>query len=528
MTSETGILDQLPGVAYRAEARPDRPLLFVSAGAEKLLGRTADQLLSDSPTTLSSLVHPDERSWLDGRVRRALENGQSLDLRYRVLTPDGEERWVWDRWRVGSAPESDEPVITGLLVDASRLRLLESRAVSDGRRRALGELTGAFAHRFNNLLSAIVGPIELAVATISREEDLHRDLTIARDAAERAANLTSRLQAFSQRQMGRPEVVGINEVVRGLEGMVQELLRPRIRVMVNLEFDAPSVRMDPQHLEQVLVNLVLNSRDAMPEGGRLIISTGTRRLEEADLRRDDDLDPGRYAELRVLDSGEGIPRRLRGRVFEPFFTTRPGRAGLGLSTAYGVVRQAGGIIRLGTSPQGGASVSVLLPVREAVASGGDRERRERPARDHTSPANGLRVLVVEDEEAVLEVVMRALRRQGFTVQGASDRASALAVAEEWEDRVDLAILDVMLGSTTGPRLADALVERMGPVRILFTSAFVDDDKLGRFGVPEGTVFLGKPFSLQGLADAVERALEGGHWEARTTPDEGSTPEAGTG
>lgn len=517
MTLQAGLLDQLPGVAYRAEARPERPLLYVSAGAVDLLGREPDELLADPPTTLESLVHPDDRRWLHGRVQRALEGEGVVDHRYRLVTPEGEERWIWDRGRRDAGGEGSG--LTGFLMDATQLRLLERRAVSGGRRRALGELTGAFAHRFNNLLSAIVGPVELALAAVSRDADLHRDLVIAREAAEQATSLTQRLQAFSQRQIGRPEVIRINEVVRGVEEMVRELLRPRIAVVVNLDHELPPVRMDPEHLEQVLINLVLNSRDAMPEGGRLVISTGTRRLAEVDLRRDDELAPGAYAELEVVDSGEGIARELRGRVFEPFFSTRPGRTGLGLSTAYGIVRQAGGIIRLGTSPQGGASVSVLLPAEEVAAS--DTEESERSD-------DGPRVLVVDDEEGVLEVMVRAMRRQGFEVRGAPDQASALAAAEEWHGRVDLAILDVMLGSTTGPRLADVLVECLGPVRVLFTSAFVDDDQLGRFGVPEGTVFLPKPFTLQGLADAVDRALEGDPWEgSKASGQAGQDPVTGT-
>lgn len=504
MTTKNEILDALPGVAYQATAALPRPLLHVSGGTEELLGRSSEELLTDPPTALAALVHPDDQAWLAHQVRKALRGGEMLDLRYRVVGSGGEERWVWDRARIAGQAGGGS-VFTGFLMDAESLRLLESRAVSGARRQALGELTGAFAHRFNNLLSAILGPLDLALSATPPEADLHRDLVIAQNAAEQAAHLTNRLRAFSQHQVGRPELVSVSEVVQGLEEMVRELLRPRIRVLVDLSSDTPPVRIDPQQLEQVVVDLVLNARDAMPEGGRLIISTRSRRLGAAELRRDDDLAPGSYAELEVMDTGEGIPTEFRGRVFEPFFSTRPGRVGLGLSTVHGIVRQVGGVVRVGSGSQGGAVVDVLLPAAGLTAGSSSPGRRE--------PSAGRRILVVDDEEAVLEVSVRALLRRGYAARGVPDESSALAVVDEWEGQVDLVVLDVMLGTTTGPRLADVLARRLGSVRVMFTSAFVDDDDLARVGMPEGTVFLAKPFTLKQLVDAVDRALEGTRWEA---------------
>ncbi len=428
-------------------------------------------------------------------------------------TVDYEMDWAGRTFHAHVQPLREGERITGVIgfaLDLTEQRLLESQLHQAQKMEAVGRLAGGIAHDFNNILTSIQGFTELLLGDADRADPRRADLEEIRRAAERAASLTRQLLAFSRRQVLQPTVLDLGDVLTAMEPMLRRVIGEDIAFTVDADPQAGRVEADPGQMEQVILNLVVNARDAMPGGGRLTVSTAARSVTAAEAARLNGIRPGPYVELRVRDTGVGIDPETRARIFEPFFTTKEhGRGtGLGLSTVYGILDQSGGTVAVDSAPEGGTLFRALLPRTERVPAA-PRPRREADAAPRTTEAT---VLLVEDDAAVRALAVRALRRAGYHVLEAADGAGALAVLEDAARGVQLVVTDVVMPGMGGRELASRIAERWGAIPILFTSGYTEDEVLRR-GIRElDEDFLAKPFSPEELAGAVAGILGRGEGE----------------
>jgi signal transduction histidine kinase len=371
---------------------------------------------------------------------------------------------------------------------------------------AIGRLAGGVAHDFNNLLTAIVGFTDLIVERLEPRDPTADDVREIRKAADRATALTRQLLAFSRKQFLTPTVLDVNETVSGLIHMLPRVIGEHIQTTTRLAPHLPRVWADSSQMDQVLVNLVLNARDAMPAGGHLTIETSFLDMDEERLRAERlTLQPGRYVLLVVTDTGIGMDDATRARAFEPFFTTKPkGKGtGLGLATVYGIVDQSGGGIALDTAPGRGTAVRIFLPVTSATKDSSDKSNA--PASIVGGGAESL--LLVEDNESVRQVTAQALRRRGYTVYEARNAEEAIEWFSKSAAKVQLLVTDVVMPGLSGPNLAARLVRMNPDLRVLYMSGYTDDATVVHGNFWGGVPLLQKPFTPAQLAESVRTALK---------------------
>jgi nitrogen-specific signal transduction histidine kinase/CheY-like chemotaxis protein len=387
----------------------------------------------------------------------------------------------------------------GAIRDVTHEEQLAEQLRQSQKMEAVGQLAGGVAHDFNNLLTVIGGHVYMLEQKVPRHETTDKHLRGIAATADRAAQLTRQLLAFSRKQLLAPKHIETRELVEGVLPILRPLLRERIELEVELGPDSPAVFVDPARLENALLNLAVNARDAMPEGGALRIATGRLVLDAAAAAEQDVL-PGEYATLRLSDTGTGMSREVLEKVFEPFFTTKKlgEGTGLGLSSVYGSVRQSGGFVTASSELGAGSEFLVALPASEGQAPAAV------PAMKIPSAPVSASVLVVEDDPAVRDVVVSWLSEIGYRTNSASSAEHALA--ELANDRYDLVLSDAVLGGLSGLELT-ARVRRIAPeTRCLLMSGYARDLVLADADDPEAPPVLQKPFSLAALAAAVEERL----------------------
>ncbi len=373
---------------------------------------------------------------------------------------------------------------------------------------AVGQLAGGIAHDFNNLLTAIRGYTELLIASLPVEDPRRQHGEQIRRCAERATSLTRQLLAFSRRQVLEPKTLDLNQIVSGLEDMLRRSIGEHIQLRVRGAPDLWPVKADPGQLEQAILNLVVNARDAMPQGGQLTIETANAELDPTYAGSHAPAVPGQYAMVAVTDSGVGMDAQVRARLFEPFFTTKEqGKGtGLGLSTTYGIVKQSGGYIWCYSEPGRGSSFKIYLP----------RTAEDRPAEAPavssapTAPSehpHDETILLVEDEPEVRALVLKLLKMQGYTVVAAANPDEALAITRDFQGVIDLMVTDVVMPGMSGRQLADRLASSRPDMRVLFVSGYTDDAIVHHGILDPGTAFLQKPFTPQALARKVREVIE---------------------
>jgi CheY-like chemotaxis protein len=367
---------------------------------------------------------------------------------------------------------------------------------------ALGRLAGGIAHDFNNVLMAIAGFNDLISAELGPNHPSHSDIVEIRAASDRAAGLIRQLLTFSRRRVVKREAIAPGEVVRALVPMLERLLGEDVELVLAIADDAGTVQADRNQLEQVVVNLAVNARDAMPLGGRLAIDIAATQLDAEFARSQLSLEPGPHVVVAVSDTGDGIDAETQRHIFEPFFTTKSLEqgTGLGLSTVFGIVQQSGGSISVYSEPGHGTTIKVYLPRTEGVPTA--EPRRAEPSRPGPDEVT---ILVVDDEAAVRRVVTRLLERAGHTVLAAADGAEALAIAQAHAGRIDLLLTDVVLPGMPGRDVADQLRGQRPQTRVLYMSGYPGDE-ITRRGLEADATYVEKPFSADTLADAVDQAL----------------------
>jgi signal transduction histidine kinase/CheY-like chemotaxis protein len=454
------------------------------------------------PTTRAdweARIHPDDRARVLQAIERHLSDGVPFGEEYRFAWSDGQwRRWI-DRGRVLFGHDGRPQRMVGACTDVTEQRDLEERLAQSRKMEAVGQLAGGVAHDFNNLLLAILNNIDYALEAIAPGQ-VRRDLEDARQAAERGAELTRQLLAFSRRQVLHAQNLSLNHVIVRVMRMLRRILGPEIRFVFKPGHDIGTVHADPGQLEQILVNLIVNARDAMPDGGKVTIATGPHELGPTN---DLGLPPGLYSRLVVADTGTGIPPDVLPHIFEPFYTTKgSGRGtGLGLPTVYGIVQQHGGGVRVDSSDEGTTFDVVLPTVSDAAATVAIAEPVPEP------PGGSETVLIAEDNPHVRELTRRVLTEAGYTVLAAEDGLEACALFEERRAEVDLVLLDAVMprmGGRTAHERMSALVPEM---RFAFVSGYSTDVLDGSFLEAHDVRLLPKPYRRAELLAFVREELD---------------------
>jgi two-component system cell cycle sensor histidine kinase/response regulator CckA len=498
------LVERLPLVIYMDNLDEVSSNIYTSPQTEWLLGYSADEW-ANHPELFVEVIHPDDRERVVEEMTR--ERPEPYRVEYRVIARDGRTVWVRDESFVIRDDDGTPLYGQGYLLNITA----EKEAEEDARRleealrqaqkmEAVGRLAGGIAHDFNNLLTAIVGHVELGrMSAENADPDLQVSLEQIGRAADRAANLTRQLLAFGRRQMLAPRVLDLNEVVASVEDMFRSLIGEHIALHVKLAARVRAVKADRGQLEQVLANLAVNARDAMPDGGTLVIETTNVDLDEASAQPFE-LGAGRYASLMVSDTGLGMDETVVARLFEPFFTTKEqGKgSGLGLATVYGIVRQSGGGVTATSRLGEGTTFTILLPETHEPAD----EPGHALAVDSLRGAE--RVVVVEDEPAVRQLVCAALEQQGYEVLSAPAPLEALERFSASDRPIDLLVTDVVMPGMGGRELAEKLSAVHPSMQVLYTTGYTDDPGIR---LHAGGRLLEKPFRPGDLVRKVRELLD---------------------
>jgi PAS domain S-box-containing protein len=473
---------------------------YAASSSRRHLGWRPDDLVKHS---ILDFLHPDDREFGGQLMMEALQHpGESITAEIRFRHADSSYRILEG---VG-VNRLDDPAVGAIVLNlrdiTDRTKLSEQLRHAQ-KMEAVGQLAGGVAHDFNNLLTAILGYCNLMLDDLPANNPLRNDLQEIRAAGERAASLTRQLLAFSRRQMLQPQVVDVNALVRQMEKLLRRLISEDVELITALATELPAVKVDPASIEQVLLNLVLNARDAMPNGGRLSIETAVVELDPTYADTHADVIPGEYVMLAVSDTGSGMDAATRARVFEPFFTTKEqGKgSGLGLATVYGIIRQSGGYIWVYSEPGEGTVFKVYLPPAGLTTAPRAADARLEPRRQGWET-----VLLVEDEDAVRALAREVLRRNGYVVLEARHGLDAIRAAERHPDEIQLLITDVVMPHMSGRDLADRLIAVRPKMKVLFISGYTDHAIMHRHLTP-GVAFLQKPFSPEMFARKVRSVLD---------------------
>jgi len=506
------IASQLPGVVYQYKLRPDGTscLPYASERVRDVYGLTPEDVLDDA-TPILSLIHPDDLPAVAASVQISAEKLEPWDIEYRVRLKSGEVRWLYGN----AIPEREADGSTlwhGFITDITRRKEIErQKAQLEEQLRqsqkvdSIGRLAGGVAHDFNNLLTSVMGFVELAMSSMDRASPEAEYLDGALESVRRGAALTQHLLAFARKRIVQPEVIALNRVVQGLVPMIRRLVGENVELVLQLAPGLGLVKVDMGSIEQVIMNLVLNARDAIsPRTGRITLETSNAHLDAEYCRTRAEAVPGDYAMLSVSDTGVGMGSQVQSRAFEPFFTTKPvgEGTGLGLSICDGIVKQAGGTITVYSEPGRGSTFCVYLP--RVVAEEASPRAPARPL----VPARGTEtVFVVEDEELILRVAKNVLSGLGYRVLTALDGPHALEMLEQSTEPLHLLITDVVMPHMGGPELAQRMTELRPGLRVLYSSGYTENTIVDHGVLQKGIDFLQKPYTPTTLAARVREVLD---------------------
>ena len=474
-------------------ARLDPPeLQYVSPAFEDITGRTVEDIYRNHLVWFDG-IHPGDLP----RVKRthAEMKGQEYELEYRIVRPDGTLRWVHER-NFPVRDENEKPVaVAGIVEDVTERKLLEEQLFQAQKMESIGRLAGGVAHDFNNLLMVILNAARFAEEDLDPSSPAREDIAQVISAAERGAKLVKQLLTYSRKQLVTPKVVNVNEIISDTKDLLERTIGEDIALLINLSDDAWHTSIDPNQLSQILLNLAVNSRDAMARGGTVAIETRNTMVDEDFALRHPDMEPGPYVTISVSDTGTGIPRDIVDMIFEPFFSTKSKAeaTGLGLSMVYGIVKQAGGHVSVYTEDGIGTTFNIYLK-----ASDENAELPEKTMRPALRAGRGEKVLVAEDDPAVLEATVRMLSRHGYRVIKASSGEKALEVVSRESEPVDVVLTDVVMPRMSGRELASHMRVNRPETKIIFMSGYTGD-MIGRHGVlGSDENYIQKPFTADEL------------------------------
>ena len=498
------IVASSPAVLYRlAGPNPESlELTWIGENVTEMLGYGLDDVMK--PMWWQERVHPEDLPAVSAQIGTELLSGGRLAQEYRFRHQNGAYRWVRSEMRLLRGVAAHLVEVVGSWSDITDRKKLEEQFRQAQKMEAVGQLAGGVAHDFNNLLTVISGYSQLLLRSPELDDSRKGLVREIGKAGERAASLTRQLLAFSRKQVLEPKVLDLNALITEQKKMLSRLIGEDIELVTVLDPHVHNVKSDPGQLEQVIMNLVVNARDAMPHGGRLTLETHNVVLDETYTRLHAGLQPGSYAMVAVADTGHGMPAETLEHVFEPFFSTKDlGRGtGLGLATVYGIIKQSGGHVAVYSEVGIGTTFKIYLPsIAEPFSA-------DEPAPDElTMPAGTETILLVEDEDAVRAIARHALESCGYRVVEAKNGAEALSRCEEHEGPIHLVVTDVVMPGMAGRALVDRLRVLRPDTRVLYVSGYTDDAVIRQGVLQAETAFLQKPFTPYALSAKVRAVLD---------------------
>jgi two-component system cell cycle sensor histidine kinase/response regulator CckA len=495
-----------PAVIYALRLTPDGlHVSWLSENIQSLSGYThAEIWAGDSQRWWTQGIHPDDLPRVVAANQAVLDEGHAM-VEFRFRRKDGSWIWMHDERRVLFDPENRPSEVVGSWMDVTARVRLEEQFLQAQKMEAVGRLAGGVAHDFNNILTVIGGYSEMLLKTLPEGEPAHRQATEIGVAAKRAAALTRQLLTFSRKQVLEPKVLDLNTIASSILGFLSRLLGEDIEIVLELQKDLGLVKADPGQIEQVITNLAVNARDAMPQGGKLILETQDVELDESYARAHPSVAVGPYVLLAASDTGCGMTPETVSHLFEPFFTTKElGKGtGLGLSTVFGIVKQSGGEISVYSVPGEGTTFKIYLP--RVSAETGERDLASSPTIIRARP--GETVLMVEDDEAVGRLTKSMLSDLGYEVLAAARGEEALEIAAHHPRPIHLLLTDMLMPGMRGPEVASRLLALRPETRVVFMSGYAEELVLNHAAVQGSAVFLQKPFTSSTLGGKLREALD---------------------
>jgi len=478
-------------------------MLYISPAYERIWGRSC-QSLYDQPASWLDAIHPEDRARILEAAKTQHVEG-AYDEEYRIVRPDGQIRWIRDKAFSVRDAGGNVARVVGVARDITEQRVLAEQLRQSQKMEAVGQLAGGVAHDFNNLLAVIMLHAELAAGSDSVPNDARESMREILLAAERAAGIINQLLLFSRKQVMQARNLDLNEAVTNLVKMLQRFIGENIHMQWHLHPAALMTWADAGMLDQVLMNLAVNARDAMPRGGTLIIQTSEKNVHEDFARLNPDARQGRYVCLSVRDTGAGISPAILPRIFEPFFTTKePGKGtGLGLATVFGIVKQHRGFLTVESEPGRGTIFQIYLPAVAAAPASSAESKKTKQC------GAGQGILLVEDDEEVRIVTRLALEQHGYRVIEAGDGVEALRICEKESQPADLLLTDlVMPAALSGQELSARLQHQWPKLKVIFVSGYSAEIAGRQIELKSGENFLQKPFALNQLLETIRRSLDG--------------------
>jgi two-component system, cell cycle sensor histidine kinase and response regulator CckA len=477
--------------------------IYNSPSYERILGYSAEELRNSAAL---EQIHPDDRQMVEEAAREAREGGPGRSIQYRVRHKDGNWRILESGANVVRGADGQVEKLVVVNRDVTARKQLEDQFRQAQKMEAVGRLSGGVAHDFNNLLGVIIGYAEFLQERLGPEDPMRGSVDEILKAGLRAASLTRQLLAFSRQQVLDPKVIDLNSAVTDAGKLLRRLIGEDIELQTSLARDLGRVKADQGQFEQVIMNLAVNARDAMPQGGKFIISTENFVMDKAFVRRYPyPVQPGPYILLTVTDTGIGMDSETKARAFEPFFTTKEkGKGtGLGLSTVYGVVKQSGGYIDIESAPGVGTTFKIYLPrVAEEI------DRKTNSAGGSAKGAVGREtILLAEDEESLRKLTRASLEQGGYKVLEAKDGADALEASNNHCGPIDLLLTDIVMPGMGGRALAEELMRRRPETRVVYMSGYTGQTIGSQGPIDPGSDFLPKPFTREVLTRKIREALD---------------------
>jgi len=448
-------------------------------------------------------VHPEDRDALLETIGNAMKVGADFSVQHRTLSPDGTVRWLNGAGRIRLGDHGEPARGVGVSMDVTERHTLEEQYQQAQKMEAIGRLAGGVAHDFNNLLTVILGYSELLLADLAPDDPQRPDMAEIQKAGESAARLTRQLLAFSRKQIIEPALLDLNAIVADVRPMLARLIGEDVNVVVGAGRDLAPIKADRGQVEQIVMNLAVNARDAMPKGGTLNIETANVELDDDYAAPHFSAKPGHYVMLTVTDTGTGMTPEVQARLFEPFFTTKDvGKGtGLGLATVHGIVTRSGGSVGVYSEVGTGASFKVYFPRADAEAIAARAPAAA--AREH---AGGETILVVEDADSLREATRRLLQRQGYAVLVAANADEAIKLFDS-HPSIDVLLTDVVMPGASGPELTRRLVERRPALKVIYMSRYTEDAIVQHGVLKPGIAFLHKPFTSDTLGRKIRDVLD---------------------
>jgi PAS domain S-box-containing protein len=509
------LISNLPGMVYRSRGDRAGTMVFMSDGCLALTGRKAEDFVRDASISYREMILAEDRGMVEELIDRAVAEKKPYEITYRIRTADGGTAWMWERGRGIFGKDGAIHFLEGFVTDITQTRKAEEDRKSLAAQLAqaqkmdsIGRLAGGVAHDFNNLLTGIIGNVSLAFLDLDEKDPLRQFLTDIDRSARSAAVLTRQLLAFSRKEVVLPKILDLGSLIEGMKAMLERLIGEDVELRTRQSGELWNVKADPGQVEQIVVNLVVNARDAMPNGGTLCVEISNFPLAEERGLAHGAQPPGNYVLLEVRDDGEGMSEEVKRHLFEPFFTTkeRGKGTGLGLAMVYGAVQQNRGAVEILSETGRGTAVKVFFPRCEECV-----EAAFHAADGREAPGGNETIMLVEDDPIVRDLGRRLLEKLGYTLVVCSSGPEAVRAFTVYGKPIHLLLTDIVMLGMNGRDLAAKLTADAPALKVVFTSGYTDDVISDRGLLPPGTRFLPKPFTSETLALEVRQALDAGHY-----------------